>query len=146
MPNQAPNGNYPKLGVEGSGGDPDLEYEMKGQSFQKRCRYACHGLASAFRHEASFRAEVILGVAALLFTLWLRPSWLWAALVAIMVAAVLAAELFNTALEHLLDGLHPDEAEFARVAKDCAAAAVMIFSLASLAVFLMMVCDVLGNR
>ena len=119
---------------------------MKGHSLQQRCRYACQGLASAFRHEASFRTEVVFGVAALLFTLWLRPSWLWAALVVIMIAAVLAAELFNTALEHLLDGLHPGEAEFVRIAKDCAAAAVMVFSVASLAVFLMMVFDVLGQR
>lgn len=119
---------------------------MKGHSLQKRCRYACQGLASAFRHEASFRTEVVFGVAALLFTLWLRPSWLWAALVVIMIAVVLAAELFNTALEHLLDGLHPDEAEFVRIAKDCAAAAVLVFSVASLAVFVLMLCDTLGRQ
>ena len=61
-----------------------------------------------------------------------------------MVALVLAAELFNTALEHLVDGLHPEEAGFVRVAKDCAAAAVLVLSVAAVVVFLMMLWAVLG--
>jgi hypothetical protein len=55
-----------------------------------------------------------------------------------MIALVLAAELANTALEHLLDGLHPEQAEFVRIAKDCSAAAVLVFSTTSVAVFALM--------
>lgn len=101
------------------------------------------GLASAFRREASFRVELLLGAAALLFTAWLSPPPLWVALVVIMIALVLAAELLNTALEQILDGLHPGQAEFVRIAKDCAAAAVLVFSVASVAVFGLMLLDVL---
>ncbi len=118
--------------------------EMKNHSFAKRCRYACQGLASAFRHEASFRTQVVLGAGALLFTLWLHPPLFWLALVVVMIALVLAAELFNTALEHLVDGLHPEEAVFVRIAKDCAASAVLVLSLAAVAVFLLMLWAVWG--
>lgn len=116
---------------------------MKGHPFHKRCAYAMQGLASAFRREASFRVELLLGAAALLFIAWLSPPPLWVALVVIMIALVLAAELLNTALEQILDGLHPGQAEFVRIAKDCAAAAVLVFSVASVAVFGLMLLDVL---
>lgn len=103
------------------------------------------GVASAFHREASFRVELLFGAAALLFTAWLSPPPLWVALVVIMIALVLAAELLNTALEQVLDGLHPGQAEFVRIAKDCAAAAVLVFSVASVAVFGLMLLDVLKH-
>ncbi len=115
---------------------------MKGLPFHKRCIYACQGILSAFRNEASFRIELLLGAMALLFTAWLSPPLLWVALVVIMVALVLGAELLNTALEQVLDGLHPDRAEFVQVAKDCAAAAVLVFSVASVVVLVLMLMDV----
>lgn len=115
---------------------------MKGLPFHKRCTYACQGILNAFRNEASFRVELLLGAMALLFTAWLSPPPLWVALVVTMIALVLGAELLNTALERMLDGLHPTQAEFVRIAKDCAAAAVLVFSLASVMVFVLMLKDV----
>jgi diacylglycerol kinase (ATP) len=41
-------------------------------------------------------------------------------------------------LEHALDGLHPQQAPFVRIAKDCAAAAVLVLSAASVVVFALM--------
>lgn len=76
---------------------------------------------------------------ALMSLFFLRPSLLWSALVVVMIFLVLAAELFNTAIEHVLDGLHPENAEFVRIAKDCAAAAVLVLSIASVLVFVFMV-------
>ena len=118
---------------------------MKNKAFHHRLNFAWAGLRAAFRHEASFRTEIFAAIAALAVTLWLHPAVLWLALVVIMIALVLAAELFNTALEHMLDGLHPEQAEFVRIAKDCSAAAVLIFSLASLVVFVLMLVDVSGT-
>jgi diacylglycerol kinase (ATP) len=45
------------------------------------------------------------------------------------IALVLSAELFNTALEHLADKLHPERDPAIKVAKDCAAGAVLILAL-----------------
>lgn len=108
----------------------------------ERVGFSLAGIRYAFRHERSFRTHLLavafVGGAILL----LRPPLIWQALLWAMVALVLAAELFNSALEAALDALHPDEAEFVRNAKDCAAAAVLILSLAAVAVFALMLVSV----
>lgn len=116
---------------------------MKGQAFIDRFRVALSGIRAAFASERSFRTQLLGAAVALAALAWLRPPLVWIALVVVMIALVLAAELINTALEHLLDGLHPGEAEFARVAKDCAAAAVLVLSFAAVAVFVLMLAAVM---
>ena len=56
-----------------------------------------------------------------------------------MVSLVIAAELINTALEHLADHLHPEQHPRIKIVKDCAAAAVLILSAGALWVALLMV-------
>ncbi len=114
----------------------------KGKGFLERLRCAIQGIFIAFRQESSFRFQIAAAVLACLSLFFFHPALFWSALVLIMIALVLAAELFNTAIEHVLDGLHPDEAEFVRIAKDCAAAAVLVLSMASILVFFLMVASV----
>ena len=49
-------------------------------------------------------------------------------------SGVLAAEMFNTAIERLSDHLHPDQHPEIRVVKDCAAAGVLIVSAGAVGV------------
>ena len=111
---------------------------MKGQGFARRLRFALAGLRQAWAGERSFRVQLLAAAGALGAVLWLRPPLIWAGLVAIMIGLVLAAELLNTALERTLDGLHAEQAEFVRIAKDCAAAAVLLLSATALVVFALM--------
>ena len=106
--------------------------------------FALAGWRFAFQNEASFRAETFAAIGAITVTVWLHPPAIWSALVMIMVTLVLAAELFNTALENLLDGLHPEQAKFVLVAKDCSAAAVLLLSMASVVVFALMLLEITG--
>lgn len=55
---------------------------------------------------------------------------------ALTIALVWSAELINTALEHLVDHLHPERHSAIKRVKDCAAGAVLVLSLASVAVFI----------
>lgn len=114
---------------------------MKGLSLWRRFSFALAGVVHALRHERSFQTELFAAFLVLVVLLWLRPPLLWAALLIAMVVLVLAVELINTALEALLDGLHPERAEFVRRAKDCAAGAVLILSLGSVLVFVLMLFD-----
>ena len=116
----------------------------KGLPFYRRVRFAWAGVRDAWRLEASFRSQCLAALGALLALALLRPGWLWSAIVVAMVALVLAAELINTALEAALDGLHPEQAGFVRIAKDCAAAAVLVLSAASVLVFVCMLADLVG--
>ena len=61
----------------------------------------------------------------------LRPGWVWAAPVALSIGLVLAAELFNGALEYLIDRIHPEIHDEIKFAKDAAAGAVLLTSLAA---------------
>jgi|SRR5690242_202823 undecaprenol kinase len=106
----------------------------KNQRFAARLRFAVRGFAHAMRSEASLRLQALAGAAALLALLALRPAAVWWALVLLASAAVVAAELFNTAIEHLADVLHPQQSPGVRVVKDCAAAGVLVAVLGALGV------------
>jgi diacylglycerol kinase (ATP) len=119
---------------------------MKNRPFFTRLRFALAGLAHAYRSESSFRTHALAAVGAFALLAWLRPAPVWWALVALSVAAVVAAELVNTALEHLSDRLHPEQHPQIKAAKDCAAAAVLACSIASLAVAAAMLVDLWLQR
>lgn len=114
---------------------------MKGHSLWQRFIYAFSGIAHAIRSERSFRTQLFASLCVAGTVLWLRPPLIWAAMLAVMVVLVLALELINTAMEELLDGLHPARAEFVRRAKDCAAGAVLLLSFGSVLVFVLMLAD-----
>lgn len=116
----------------------------KNQSFLKRIRFACAGVAVALKKEASFRAQMICAVGALLSLLVFQPGLLWASLFVLTIALVLAAELLNTALEGVIDCLHPEVHPLLGLAKDCAAGAVLIASLGSVLIFVLMLVSVYG--
>ena len=107
---------------------------MKNLPFHQRLRFALAGMAHALRAEQSFRTQAIVAVATLVVLTWLRPAPIWWGLVLLTNAVVLAAELFNTAVELLADHLHPDQHSQIKVMKDCAAAAVLTTSLGALGV------------
>jgi undecaprenol kinase len=107
---------------------------FKNQSFLARLRFAAAGILAAVRTEHSLRFQMLALAAVLLVLVIFRPEPVWWALVALASAAVISAELFNTALEHLADHLHPDLHPAIRTVKDCAAGAVLIASVGAIAV------------
>ena len=106
----------------------------KNQPFIRRLRFALQGLAAAWRSERNFRIQLgaLVCVVIVLVALGIEPIW-WA-LVLLTSGSVLAAELFNTALEHLADHVHPQTHVQIQIVKDCAAAAVFVAACAAIAV------------
>ncbi|MFT0172060.1 diacylglycerol kinase [Paraburkholderia mimosarum] len=84
------------------------------------------GVASTWRTERNFRLQTGVAAAVPVVLAWLRPPLVLCALCLVMVTLVMAAELFNTALERLADHLHPEQHPAIGAVKDCAAAAVML--------------------
>jgi len=93
--------------------------------------YAFEGLAYAWRKGPNFRLEVGVGALAVLLGLALGVNL---APILLAVGLVLGLELVNTALEAALDLLAPSPHPLAKAAKDAAAAAVLVASLAALLV------------
>ncbi len=79
----------------------------KNRPFAARLRHALHGFAQALRSEHSLKLQLLALLAALGALGFLRPAPIWWAAVLAAAAGVLAAELLNTAIEHLADALHP---------------------------------------
>lgn len=111
---------------------------MKNRPLHERFGFALDGLRTVFKSERSFRTECGFAIAAALVLLILRPGWQWAAMIAICTMVVMALELINSALEYLIDHVHPDIAQAIKHSKDAAAAAVLIASCGSVAVALLM--------
>jgi undecaprenol kinase len=115
----------------------------KNRGFVARLGFALAGLRLVFAREKSFRTQALLAAAAALALLVVRPGLVWTALVALAAAFVLALELINSALEYLLDRLHPAYSREIGAAKDAAAAAVVVASLAALLIGALMLADTL---
>jgi len=108
--------------------------DWKGRNHYQRLMFALAGLRHACRSERSLRLQLLALAGVVAALAWLRPPAIWWALAGLACALVLAAELANTAIEALVDHLHPDVHPAIRVVKDCAAAAVLVAALGALAV------------
>lgn len=84
------------------------------------------GIAAGWRGQANFRIEVVLGALALGVGLWVGADLVPILLVS---ALVLSLELMNTAVEATLDRVAPERHPLVKLAKDTAAAAVLVASL-----------------
>lgn len=96
--------------------------------------YAIKGLLFLIRTENNFRVQLVAALATLCLSFYLQISaghWM---VIIIMIGLVLSAEAFNTALEKLIDKLHPDHHELIGKVKDVSAAAVFIMALIAVAV------------
>jgi diacylglycerol kinase (ATP) len=88
--------------------------------------YAFKGLAYATKTQLNFRVHLVVAVLACFMGYALQISageWLW---IVACIAVVVMAELFNTALEFLVDLVSPDYNELAGYVKDIAAGAVVV--------------------
>lgn len=117
---------------------------MKNQRFLSRLGFALSGIRGAMASEASFRTQLTLGALACLVLVLLRPPPVWVALFVLSAGAVLALELVNTALERLADRLHPERHIAIQTAKDCAAGAVLVASIAAVTIGALVIAVGLG--
>lgn len=107
-----------------------MDFRMLGRSF----RFAFAGALHVFRSEQNMRVHALLSVLVVLLGWFLQISSAEWGLLFLSIGAVLAAECFNSSLERLADRLSQDEHYLIRVAKDAAAAGVLMVSLSSAAV------------
>ncbi len=87
------------------------------------------GLRYAVLHDFSVLYKVVISLLVIALVLWLR-DWVDAALILLATSMVVAAELFNTAIEALCDFIETRHNEKIRIIKDVAAAATGLVVLA----------------
>ncbi len=96
-------------------------------------KYAAQGVSYAFRTQRNFRIHVIIGAIALFLSLYFKLSALAYSIISLTIALVLVLELLNTALEAVVDlTVGREFHQLAKIAKDCAAGAVLIAAISAL--------------
>ncbi len=99
--------------------------------FLKSFSYAGQGLWHAVQHERNFRFHLCAAFYVIIFSFFYAFSALEYGLLAVLIAAVLTSELFNSALERVVDDLCPQKSPTAGAIKDLAAAAVLVVAIAA---------------
>ncbi len=97
-------------------------------------RHALRGIGRLVATQPNARIHLLAMLAAFALGFWLRLSPLEWAVVLLTVGMVLGAEALNTAVEWTVDRASPEWHPLARDAKDVAAGAVLLTSLAALGV------------
>ena len=102
------------------------------KKFLKGFYFAFNGISYSFRTQLNFRIHCLISllVIAVCFYLGLTAAeWLW---IFAAIAFVFIAELFNTAIEILVDLVSPEFNPKAGLIKDISAAAVLIAAIMAL--------------
>lgn len=97
-------------------------------------RHAWQGLRIVLRSEPNFRLHLLATFFVLLLAYWRDLSQsLWIALL-LVIALILALEIFNSAIERLVDMLAPKTHGYTKEIKDLLAGMVLLVSFFALAI------------
>jgi diacylglycerol kinase (ATP) len=97
--------------------------------------YAWAGVVYAFQTQRNFRIHIVVGSLAIALAIFLRLTTVEISLITLTCGSVITLELLNTALESVVDlTVRQTYHELAKIAKDCAAGAVLISAIASVLV------------
>ena len=96
--------------------------------------YAFRGIWDAVCTEAHLRFHLTAAFYVLLLSPFFELGAAQYGVLILLIAAVIAAELFNTAIENVCDLVTKERSYYVRLAKDISAAAVLVLSIAAIAV------------
>lgn len=104
--------------------------------------YAMQGYWTAMKTEAAFRQEFVIGLILFALSFYLPLTLGVRLLLNTLWLLLLTAELFNTAIEAVVDLVSPEWHELAKRAKDMAACAVLLVLVALFACWTFTILDV----
>ncbi len=107
---------------------------FRSRGFIKSLKTASKGLVYLFLYHRNMRVIFLLGLTALIFGIYLGLKGIELAALCITVTLVFTAEIFNTAVELMMDMLTQEYKLKIMLVKDIAAAIVVIASLNAIAV------------
>lgn len=116
---------------------------MKNKGLFERVGFASAGIKIAFQRERSLRFHAIATLIVTLVLLLIQPPFYWWAIIFITIAIVVAAEMFNSAIEGICDLVQPKYDERIKAIKDIAAGGVLVTSLGAVIVGVLLLFDTL---
>ena len=92
-------------------------------------KYAIEGFISSFKTERNMKIHVLAMAVVVALGFYLKLNLTEWCIVTLAIALVIGAELFNTAIETIVDMVSPEKNPKAKLAKDISAAAVLALSI-----------------
>ena len=105
--------------------NPRQEYKKLINSF----KYAIEGIISSFKTERNMKIHVLAMIVVIALGLFFKLNKGEWCFIIIAIASVISAELFNTAIETVVDMVSPERNPKAKLAKDIAAGAVLVVAI-----------------
>ncbi len=107
-------------------------------ALSKSFGFAFEGLKTAVLQGRNFRVQIIIGALATILGFILKLNYTeWLHLV-LIITIILVLELINTSIEAIVDIVSPEKQEKAKIAKDVAAATVLLASIGSVIIGVML--------
>ena len=108
--------------------------------------HAFRGWSHVLRTQRNAWLEIAIAVFVFALAFWLGLDAVRWAVIVLTTAAVFAAELFNTSIEVLVDLVSPERHPLAKIAKDVAAAAVLVTACGAVVVGILLLAAPLLER
>lgn len=112
-------------------------------------KYAGQGILQAYRGEQNLRIHTFMAILVIIFGVFLKISYFEWISCLLLIALVLMAEFFNTAIEYVVDLASPKVHPLAKAAKDVASAGVLMMAIISaivgLIIFVPKLIDFMGG-
>jgi diacylglycerol kinase (ATP) len=119
---------------------PSKGQQGVGRSFE----HAYRGVVSAVRTQRNMRFHVLAAVGVLVLSLLVGVSELELAVLVLTILVVFVTEMFNTAMEFVVDLVTTEYHPLAKLAKDISAGAVLVSSVGAVLVGYLVLADDLG--
>jgi len=102
--------------------------------FYRNFKFAFKGLKTVFNTEKSFRLHTLIAILVIVYAWYQGIEKIYWVVILMIIALVMALEIFNSAIERLVDMLAPRTHNFAKEIKDLLAAMVLLVSLFAAAI------------
>lgn len=92
-------------------------------------KYALEGITNSFKSERNMRIHVVIMILVILAGIILKINKIEWMICILLFSIVVSGELFNTAIETIVDMVMPEKNEKAKIAKDISAGAVLVLAI-----------------
>ena len=97
-------------------------------------KYAIQGIISSFKTERNMKIHVFIRILVIIWGIIFKISVTEWMVCALLFALVISGELFNTAIETVVDMIMPEINDKAKLAKDISAGAVLVLAITAVIV------------
>ena len=105
--------------------------KVKSKKIQNSFKYAFQGFITALKEERNMKIHLVFMILVIISGIIFKISLFKWIICIILFGIVIAGELFNTAIETVVDMITPYKDKKAKIAKDVAAASVLVVALVS---------------